>query len=83
MTAKTNAKKAKPVRKGDLIRTMWKLHERTRGRCRQCEWCCNGIPMIYALRAARKHTRMYGHITRIAFIEIIEYAPCAGNPPAL
>jgi hypothetical protein len=68
-----NTKKARPIRLGDLIRTMWKVKDKTKGKCLQCDWTAEGIGYPNACREARKHTRETGHVTRVASVEIIEY----------
>jgi hypothetical protein len=73
----SNGKVATRIRLGDLIRVMWKVPGKTRSQCQQesCGWSCGDMGTARVLRAAREHTRESRHVTRVAFLEVIEYRP--------
>lgn len=67
-------KKARPNRLGDLIRTVWRVPEKTRARCLRCDWTpTEGIAYANVARDCREHTRVKGHPTRFASVEVVEY----------
>ena len=74
-------KKAKAIRSGDMIRTTWKVPGRVKALCLTCrdEWAPPGITMLNVCRNARKHSRNTGHVTRVAYTEIVEYRPPVGK----
>ena len=66
---------AKQIRGGDLIRIMWKPADKIRGRCLDpdCDWTPVGDQIHNISRECMRHTRKYGHDTRTAVVEIVQY----------
>lgn len=74
---------ARLTRAGDLIRVMWKVPGKARGRCLdpECGWSPAGVTPHNISRECMRHTRRTGHRTRFATVEVVEYRPQTAPEP--
>lgn len=60
-----------------LTRRSWTLPRRASGRCESCGWSRDSLSASRAARAARTHTRATGHVTRAAYVYVVQYGKAA------
>lgn len=67
-------KKSAPTRSGRLIRTAWKVKDKSNGKCAHCDWRPQaGIRYQNMARNCREHAEETGHTVRFAAVEVVEY----------
>jgi hypothetical protein len=73
---KADMKRTAPTLLGDLLRSVWRLPGKTKGRCLDCAWRLDpAFTHDHVAKMARQHSRERGHVTRFISAVVVEYRP--------